>query len=228
MSTIPSPRFYVYVLARPNGTPFYVGKGNGRRLRDHMCEARRACQCQKCRTIRKVWRQGGEVVGSIVFRTDDEQEAFDHERALIAQYGRQTLCNQTDGGEGPAGAIHSGETRQKRSIAQKIAWENPENRARRVASMKGTQSPEKKSAASKASQSSPESLARLSAEKKAQWEDPDYRAHMGAISKSKWEDPDYRARVMASRSTPEAKAKISATRKAVWARRKAQMTDTTQ
>ncbi len=93
-------RFYVYVLARPNGEPFYVGKGSGNRIDDREREARAGHRCHKCNIIRKVWGEGGQVQRSVVFETDDEQEAFDRERQLIAFYGRDALANHTDGGEG--------------------------------------------------------------------------------------------------------------------------------
>lgn len=100
---MPSPRFYVYILCRPNGKPFYVGKGSGNRVYDHEREAKRGHQCHKCSVIRKIWRSGSEVVRYTVFETDDEQAAFDHERELIALYGRDSLANKSDGGEGPTG-----------------------------------------------------------------------------------------------------------------------------
>jgi LEM3-like protein len=103
MSTIPSPLFYVYVLARPNGKPFYVGKGARRRIYDHEIEARRGHVCHKCNIIRKIWNQGGQVQRYTIFTTTNEQEAFDYECEIIALYGRSNLTNQTDGGEGASG-----------------------------------------------------------------------------------------------------------------------------
>ena len=118
------PRFYVYVLARPNGTPFYVGKGRGRRVYDHENEARKGHKCHKCSVIRKIWRYGGQVQRYIVFTTDDEQEALAYEVDLIALYGRRTLCNLTDGGDSPT---VTDETRAKmRAVYQR---RTPEERA---------------------------------------------------------------------------------------------------
>ncbi len=135
MSTIP--RFYVYILVRPNGKVFYVGKGTKRRVWRHDDEARRGCECRKCRTIRKVWREGGEIQRYIVLTTDDEQEALQYEREMIALHGRENLCNHTDGGEGPSGHIASPQTRAKMSAAQKIAQARPEVREKRRQRMLG-------------------------------------------------------------------------------------------
>lgn len=95
--------FYVYILARATGKPFYVGKGKGNRIYAHESEAQRGCHCHKCRTIRKIWRNGGEVQRYTVFTTEDEQEALNYECNLIAQIGRKNLCNKTDGGDGVSG-----------------------------------------------------------------------------------------------------------------------------
>jgi hypothetical protein len=110
--------FYVYVLARPNGQPFYVGKGQGRRVFRHDQEARSGCTCHKCNIIRKIWRNGGDVQRVIIFTTDSENEAYAYETEMIALYGRDSLCNHTDGGGGPSGRSPSQETRQK--ISQKL------------------------------------------------------------------------------------------------------------
>lgn len=108
-----STTYYVYILCRPNGKPFYVGKGKGNRVYDHDAEARKGHRCHKCNTIRKVWKQGGTIQRYIVFTTDDEQEAYQEEKRLIASYGRKNLTNGTDGGEGQAGRVGelSGKTR---------------------------------------------------------------------------------------------------------------------
>lgn len=121
MFIIPSPRFYVYILCRPNGKPFYVGKGSGRRVFDHDSEARSGHQCHKCNIIRKIWRQGGEVQRYTVFTTDDQDEAYAYEQDLIAQYGRKNLANGTDGGEGGRGRVvppAEREVHRQRNIAR--------------------------------------------------------------------------------------------------------------
>lgn len=134
MSSIASPRFYVYILVRPNGKAFYVGKGKGRRVFKHEAEARRGHECHKCSIIRKIWRQGGEVQRYIMLETDDEQEAFSYEVELIATYRRGELVNRTGGGEG---ASHlSLEARAKLSAAMKARYADPEARAKTGAAVR--------------------------------------------------------------------------------------------
>jgi hypothetical protein len=111
--SLPQSRFYVYVLTDPDDAPFYVGKGSGRRVFEHTGEARGGCECYKCRVIRKIWREGQEYGATIVFATDDEYAAFAKERELIAAYGRENLCNLTDGGEGASGRMLSEDTKRK-------------------------------------------------------------------------------------------------------------------
>lgn len=81
--------FYVYLLLRPNGEPFYVGKGMDDRINDHEKEAKNGGTSYKCRVIRKIWEHGGKVKKEIVFRTDNEDEAYQIEARLIAKFQKQ-------------------------------------------------------------------------------------------------------------------------------------------
>lgn len=101
----PSKRFYVYILV-DGEAPFYVGKGQQKRAYTHRNEARRGHACHKCNKIRKLWREGRDYVERIVFETNNEQDAFDKEVALIAEIGSRNLCNLTAGGEGATTAEH--------------------------------------------------------------------------------------------------------------------------
>jgi hypothetical protein len=215
--------FYVYVLARPNGRPFYVGKGKGKRVFVHDQEARTGCTCRKCNTIRKIWRQGGEVQRYTVFTTDDEQEAYTHEAELIAQYGLSALANQATGGKGGASGVpRSANARERISAAKRKAfevpemreqtranttaqWADPDIRAKMCGALKAAQNtPEvqaKRDAALEKQWSDPEARARKSAQSKAMWADPEFRARMSAKlserNRTNWADPDYRARMSA-------------------------------
>jgi len=97
---------YVYFWLRRDGTPYYVGKGKGRRgfvTSNH----------QICRPR--------DAVNILVQEYSSDQEAYEVEKFFIAFYGRKDLgtgClhNRTDGGEGGAtrcGRKSSPETREK-------------------------------------------------------------------------------------------------------------------
>ena len=101
--------YYVYTYNREDGTPYYVGKGKGRRA----YTSHRSVHVPKDRS-------------RIVFLYENMTEAEAHakEIELIALYGRKDngtgiLRNLTDGGEGTSGAIVSEETKAKRSAALK-------------------------------------------------------------------------------------------------------------
>jgi hypothetical protein len=102
--------FYVYVLFRPSGEPFYVGKGCGRRLNAHESDARG--NDHKARIIRQAKAAGLEIPRVKIAESLTESGAFEIERAFIAALGRDPigpLVNLTDGGEGTAGYRRSPE-----------------------------------------------------------------------------------------------------------------------
>jgi hypothetical protein len=90
-----SGRYYVYILRRPDGAPFYVGKGLNRRALEHEAEARRAhplgeTNPLKCNVIRKIIREGGCIRYCVdsVFDQDEQLACLEREAALIQQYRR--------------------------------------------------------------------------------------------------------------------------------------------
>lgn len=105
-------QFYVYVHRYASGPKqgevFYVGKGKGNRLK----------------SISKRnphWRNIVNKYGfthHIMAHFHNEECAFSFERALIAFYGRENLCNMTDGGEGVSGRVISIDERLKRALSQ--------------------------------------------------------------------------------------------------------------
>ena len=110
--------FYVYVLCRPDGSPFYVGKGVNQRVFQHEAEARSTTALtHKLNLIRSLHKRGLAVLYHIDQSFHDETQALAHERHLIAYIGRHDLkagplTNQTDGGEGTSNP--SEESRQRR------------------------------------------------------------------------------------------------------------------
>lgn len=109
-------QYYVYVLSRPCGTPFYVGKGISERVFCHERDAiNTTLRSHKLNTIRALHNAGAPVSYSIEILAS-EGEALARERELIRLHGRHDLgtgplTNMTDGGEGPAN--FSEETRQR-------------------------------------------------------------------------------------------------------------------
>lgn len=100
--------FYVYVHRRAtDGRVFYVGKGKGRRAWTAQGRS-------------NYWRNIVAKHGLIVEVVQDNMQewwAFEMECELIALYGRENLCNLTDGGDGTSGAVRSVESKRKTSIS---------------------------------------------------------------------------------------------------------------
>lgn len=121
--------FYVYLLTRQNGTPFYVGMGSGSRIDRHEILARSGDISHRSNVIRKIWANGGTVGREIVARFATSVEAKKHEVCLIQKIGRLDLkrgplVNQTKGGDGVTD--WSDELRRRHSLATKIAMNDPE------------------------------------------------------------------------------------------------------
>lgn len=99
-------RFYTYAYLREDGTPYYIGKGNGTRIYQN---TGRACIKPKDKS-------------RIIFLKQKltEDDAFKHEKYMISVFGRKDLGtgilhNRSDGGEGNSGRIVSEETKRKLS-----------------------------------------------------------------------------------------------------------------
>jgi hypothetical protein len=98
--------FYTYLWLREDGTPYYVGKGQGKRA------------------FRKSSPNRDRIV---IQEFPDEDSAFFAEKLLIAFYGRKdngtgVLRNLSDGGEGPVGYIMPPQRRAKLASFQNAKW----------------------------------------------------------------------------------------------------------
>lgn len=105
------PQHYVYILRRPDGRPFYVGKGFGPRVFQHENEARhpnnRLSNAYKLNVIRSIWQSGLKPTYEIDLVTASPDEAYAREAALIRLYRRLheggPLTNLAAGGGSTAG-----------------------------------------------------------------------------------------------------------------------------
>jgi hypothetical protein len=106
-----------YLHSRPNGTPFYVGKGTVKRSRD-LCGASRSDWHQKITA-----KYGRENVIVNFMECSTEEFAFLLEKGMIKTLVRNgyALCNFTSGGEGVSG------WKMPREIVERI---NAKNRGR--------------------------------------------------------------------------------------------------
>jgi hypothetical protein len=101
MTTVTERRFYVYAYLRKDGTPYYIGKGKGNRIRGKHSIAVPPLERQK-----------------ILFAGLTETEAFEGEIALIHCLGRidigtGCLRNRTRGGDGVAGNVLTESSKEK-------------------------------------------------------------------------------------------------------------------
>jgi group I intron endonuclease len=184
--------FYVYIIFRPSGAPCYVGKGCGKRWREHFKPSYLKRHHNE-RLARIIKNAGGSLPVVIIRSGLTNQQAIDLEKAFIAAIGRSPngpLVNMTDGGDGQVGLIFSQATRQKMREAALGRINGPETRARISASNKGkTITEEQKKKMSFAHMGMPgtmtgrkhsdESRAKMSATQKGKKKSPEHRAKIG-------------------------------------------------
>ena len=95
--------YYTYAYLREDGTPYYIGKGRGRRI-DNPGTHYSGLPPKERRIYLKQYLT--------------EEEAFRHEKYMISIFGRKDLGtgilrNLTDGGEGKSGWTMSEKTKEK-------------------------------------------------------------------------------------------------------------------
>ena len=97
-------RFYTYAYLREDRTPYYIGKGCKNRINDDRG---------------KPGKKPKDKLRIIYLKQNlTEEEAFKHEKYMIAVFGRKDLGtgilrNKSDGGDGASGAVRRKETRAK-------------------------------------------------------------------------------------------------------------------
>jgi len=167
--------FYVYLHRRAtDGKVFYVGKGKLRRAFE---------QYHRTTYWKRVVAKYGYTI-EFVEKHLQEWYALELECNLIAYYGRENLCNHTDGGDGTVGYKHTeydknrmnaakkGTTLNKDhlaklSISLKAAHARPEVKAKHLAAMRSEEVRKKLSIAGKnMSQAQKDGIARLATGRK--------------------------------------------------------------
>ena len=102
--------YYTYAYLREDGTPYYIGKGKGKRfLKKGRCEIKPPKD--KTRVIK-------------LKKNLTEEEAFRHEIYMISLFGRKDigtgiLRNKTNGGDGTSGFIFTEEMKEKIILSNK-------------------------------------------------------------------------------------------------------------
>lgn len=127
------PAHYVYILRRPDGRPFYVGKGFGPRVFQHENEARhpnnRLSNAYKLNVIRSIWKAGLRPLYEIDLVTASADEAYAREAALIGLIKRLheggPLTNLAAGGGSTAGPAPASVERHSATLGG-IPDDNPE------------------------------------------------------------------------------------------------------
>lgn len=125
--------FYIYEHWRPDrNVCFYVGKGRRRRAWNMLKRNFKHKSVQS-----KLTSIGLCVDVRIILTGLSEERAFQEEIERIAIYGRQSLVNLTDGGEGASGYVCTDELRALRSKISKGRKMSLEARAKMSAARKG-------------------------------------------------------------------------------------------
>lgn len=127
-----SNRFYTYAYLREDRTPYYIGKGRGKRA------------YKKDKNEVRPPKDKSRII--FLKQNLTEEEAFKHERYMIGVFGRKDLGtgilrNKTDGGEGTSGVVRGEEWRRKISEAKKGKTHSEETRRKKSEAYKGKNNP---------------------------------------------------------------------------------------
>jgi hypothetical protein len=118
-------KYFVYVDCKPDGMPFYVGKGNISRIND---KRRRNNHHSRICAKYPGWYRGLAFMGN-------EQDAFAKEIELIEKY-KSIVVNQTDGGQGSSGLPRTSEWKNKISLSVKSKLATLETKQKMVDGLK--------------------------------------------------------------------------------------------
>jgi site-specific DNA-cytosine methylase len=218
-------RFYTYAYLREDRTPYYIGKGTGRRIYS---------------TNRKGLKPPKDKSRIILLKQNlTEAEAFKHEVYMIAVFGRidlgtGILHNRTNGGEGASnpseetklrivhsrfGYTHSKETRRKISEANKGRIHLEETKEKISTAKKGkTLSEEHKRKISEAAQGqthSEETRRKMSESLKGKTHSEESKRKMSEAKKGRTRSEETKIKISEANKNPseETRRKISEAQK---------------
>jgi len=176
-------QFYTYLHCRPDGTPFYVGKGKDDRAN--------LFNTRSVHHKNIVAKYGKETIDIFIFPRTSEQDALDTEIRWIAQLKREgiKLCNQTNGGDGMSGYVMPPEVRAKLSATHTGKTMPPQSAAHRA----------KLSAARTGKKQSPESIEKIRGSKIGKKASLEARANMSAARIGMKRSPETCANISAAK-----------------------------
>jgi hypothetical protein len=214
---------YVYALyAGQQEKPCYIGIGKGKRLYNHMQEARRGFigpNPRKCRALIACVRRGIPVIARKIASDLTIAEACAMETAFVLQYGRRgldprgCLLNAAEGGFGVRNPLPS--TRLKKSLGMRGRTFSEETLVKMRLAAKNRPPPSavtkaKLSLAGRGRKHRPQTLAKMKAA--ALNIPPEIRAKIAEAGR--YRSPEFAAKMsqIASSRSPETKARIGAGR----------------
>lgn len=119
-------KYYVYAYLDPSEKgefnfedlvfeykPFYIGKGSGRRFKDHLKNISLQKNTHKNNKIKKILSEGKEPIILFIYKDLTQEESLNLEANVINKIGLRNLTNVTIGGFGTNGYKHSEETKNK-------------------------------------------------------------------------------------------------------------------
>jgi hypothetical protein len=202
--------YYIYIHSKPDGTPFYVGKGHGKRAYDF----NRRSRWHKAVT----GKYGVKNILVAVTHCESESAAFALEIATITRLRAEGIhmCNFTNGGEGTAGYKPTAEECERRAAALRGRKRPPEVIEKlRAARLGHTHTPEARTKISTALRGRPvsdETKQKISAANKGRQHPPEVIASISEKNRGRKLSAEHKAKIVSANTgkkrSPEAIANM--------------------
>lgn len=118
-------KYYVYSLqASDEDQIFYIGKTfkGSKRLNEHKASSKKP-KHRTARKIQSILMRGADIILTEIQDFEDEKDCINYEIKMIAKYGFKDnggiLTNNTRGGDGASGYVHTPESKKKMSIMKR-------------------------------------------------------------------------------------------------------------